>query len=313
MRTTSNLGLRIWNNVSDQFSPDDLAHNWDALDADYLRARPANQAEVLAAVPSSSNFDGRLVYLTASDSGFPSKTLIRYDGSSWRAVGPFEVLAAVPTLGNYAGRMVLLSGASGGFAAWTLIRYDGSTWAQPNRGVDISATVPVTNNYAGRLVVLSSADGGFNAWDVIRYNGSTWARIGPAPVPPSTELTYYSQTTDITTTNTASPGDLINTFSAATFENVKYYLHVTIPRVTLSVPGNVNFLLRDTSGPTIIGNPLSRAIGTGGAYTDFSVWFPFTPTAAAHTYDVRWYISTAGTATINTTSLAPAVFRIIKA
>ena len=311
IRTTSNLGLRVWDNPSDQFSPTDLAFNWDKLDSDYGRARPANQAETLSTVPSSGNFDGRLVYLTASDQGFPAKTLIRYNGSSWATVGPFEIQSSVPTLGNYAGRMVLLSAAASGFPAWSLIRYDGSAWGQAINGVDVSATVPASNNYAGRVVVLSTTTGGFNAWDMIRYDGSAWTKIGPQAIPPATELAYYSQPTDITTTNTASPGDGIQTFSAATFENVKYYFHIVIPKLTLSVAGNVNFLLREST--TIQGNPIQATVTTGGAYKDFTVLFPFTPTAGSHTYNVTWYISTAGTATINTTSLAPAIFRIIKA
>lgn len=311
MRTTSNLGLRVWDSPSDQFSPTDLSFNWDKIDADYLRARPANQVENLSAVPASGNFDGRLVYLTATDSGFPAKTLIRYNGSSWQVVGPFEVSASLPTLSNYAGRLVLLSAAASGFSAWTLVRYDGTSWAQAVRGVDISATVPATNNYAGRVVVLSTTTGGFNAWDVIRYDGSSWAKIGPQAIPPSTEIAYSTIVADTTTTNTVSPGDTLLTFSAGTFENVKYYLHLSIPRLTLSVAGATNFLFREST--TAIGNPIQVTVTTGGAYKDFAAVIPFTPTAGAHTYNISWYIGTAGTATINTTGLAPAVFRIIKA
>lgn len=310
MRTTSNLGLRVWDSPSDQFSPTDLAFNWDKVDSDYSRARPANQVENLSAVPSSGNFDGRLVYLTATDSGFPAKSLIRYNGSSWAAVG-YEILAAVPSTSNFAGRLVLLSATASGFPAWTLIRYDGSSWAQAVKGVDISATVPVSNNYAGRIVVLSAAASGFAAWDVIRYDGSAWAKIGPQSIPPASELAYFTQVTDLTSTNTVSPGDTITTFGAATFENLKYYFHIVVPKVTLSVPGTITFLFQEAT--TTIGAPMTLQVPAGTVFENYTTLLPFTPTATAHTYNVKWFISTAGTATISVTGLAPAVFRIIKA
>lgn len=80
-------------------------------------------------MPSSSNFDGRLVYLTAADSGFSAKTIIRYNGSSWKAVGPApEVMAALPTVGNYQGRIIALTASSGGFAANdVVVNTNGST------------------------------------------------------------------------------------------------------------------------------------------------------------------------------------------
>lgn len=313
MRTTANLALTVWDSNGDTFDHTALASNWDKIDADYARTRPTNSAEVRTTVPATSNFEGRLAYLSAADSGFGAGTLIRYTGGAWKPVAGVELFGALPTSGNFAGRMVLLTSAAGGFAQWSLIRYDGSAWALTNYTYELLSAVPVTANFAGRLVMLTSASGGFNAFDLIRYNGSTWARIGPDPVFPGTEMNYYSQTTDVTTTNAASPGDLITTFGSNTYENLKYYLHVAIPRITLSVAGSVLFLLRDTSGPTIIGNPISCAVPIGGNYDDFAAWFPFTPSAGVHTYDVRWYISTAGTGTINTTSLAPAIFRILKA
>lgn len=311
--TTPNLGLTVWNNPSDTWNSAQLAANWLAIDADYTRTRPTDRAEVLAALPGSGNFNGRLVYLSAANGGFNAGTLVRYQGAAWGAVGPQEVHSSVPATGNYAGRLVLLSAASGGFEAWTLIRYDGSAWAPANRSFELAGAVPVTGNFAGRIVMLTGADAGFSAYDLIRYNGSTWAKIGPAAVPPSTELAYFSRTTDLTTTNAVSPGDTITTFSAATFENVKYYLQIDIPVISHSVAsGQVNFLLRE-SGSTV-GTIMSYFNSpTAGAKQQASFRMPFTPTAASHTYLVTWYVTTAGTATISTTDLTPATFRIIKA
>lgn len=310
-RVTPNLALTVWDSNSDPFDHTALAANWDKIDADYTRARPANQAEVRTTVPVTGNFEGRLVYLSAADGGFAAGTLIKYHGAAFTPVNGVELLAAVPVSGNFAGRMILLSAASGSFTQWSLIRYDGSAWALTNYSYELLSSVPVTNLFAGRMVMLTAASGGFNAYDLIRYNGSTWARIGPQPIPPGTELAYFAQSTDLTTANAVSPGDTIVTYSAATFENVKYYFHVSVPKVTLSVAGNINFLLQETT--STVGTIMQRMIYTGGNYTESTFWMPFTPTAGSHTYNVKWYISTAGTATIQSTGVAPAIFRIIKA
>lgn len=312
MLTTTNLGLTVWNNPSDTWNSAQLAANWLAIDADYNRTRPTDRAEVLATLPGSGNFNGRLVYLSAANGGFTAGTLVRYQGAAWGAVGPQEVQSSVPATGNYAGRLVLLSAASSGFEAWTLIRYDGATWAPANRSFELSATVPVTGNFAGRVVMLTGADSGFLAYDLIRYSGSAWAKIGPAAIPPATELAYHSRTTDLTTTNAVSPGDTITTFSAATFENVKYYLEIDIPIIFHTVAaGQVNFLLRE--GAATVGTIMSYFNSpTAAAKQQARFRMPFTPTAASHTYLVTWYITTAGTATIQTTGSNPATFRIIK-
>lgn len=312
MRTTTNLGLVVWDSASDPFDSAQLAANWDAIDADYSRSRPTDRAEILAAVPNTGNFNGRLVYLSAADSGFAAGTLIRYHGAVWKPVGPFEVFASVPTLSNYAGRLVLLSAASSGFAAWTLIRYDGSSWATANYTFEILATVPVSGNFAGRTVILTTADGGYNAYDMIRYSGSAWARIGPQPVPPGTELAYSAQATDATTTNAVSPGDTLLTFSAATFENVKYYFEINVPNLRHSVD-NASITFRLEESTTLIGNAIQFDLYANGRGVSNFARIPFTPSAGAHTYNVKWYVSTAGTGTIKTTSLAPATFRIFKA
>ena len=307
----------VWDQNSDVFDHTQLAANWDALDVAAAAPRTSNAVTQTATLPVGLNNTtdrGKIYFLTATDQGFPVGTIARWTGSAWQDIKGIELQSTLPVLNLFDGRTVLLTGAASGFAAWTLVRYQSGSWYVVNQGIEILAgSFPIAGSFAGRVVVLSSAGGGFNAWDVIRYDGTNWKLVGPQPVPPGSELAYYSQTTDITTTNTASPGDLVTTFGAATFENVKYYLHISVPRVTLSVAGNVLFQFQDTSGPTNVGNPISVAIPVGGNYDDFSTWLPFTPTAAAHTYAMRWYISTAGTGTINTTSLSPAIFRIVKA
>jgi hypothetical protein len=126
MARTTAKGFYVWDLTTDSFSHTQLAANWDLLDS--LLGASASSLTPSAVVPTSGNFAGRLVMLTASDSGFAAWTIIRYDGSAWRAVGPFEILPAVPTAGNYAGRIVILSAADSGFSAWSVIRYDGAAW-----------------------------------------------------------------------------------------------------------------------------------------------------------------------------------------
>lgn len=120
-------GFYVWDLTTDSFSHSQLASNWDLVDT--LLNASAQSLQVAATVPSTGNFAGRLIMLSAADSGFAAWTLIRYDGSSWRAVGPLEILPSVPVAGNYPGRIVILSSASGGFAAWSVIGYDGTQWS----------------------------------------------------------------------------------------------------------------------------------------------------------------------------------------
>lgn len=127
MARVTSKGFYVWDLSGDSFSHSQLAANWDLLDS--LLSAPAQSVQGLAAVPATGNFAGRMVMLTAADSGFAAWTLIRYDGSIWRAVGPMEILPAVPTAGNYAGRVVILSAANGGFAQWSVIGYNGSAWS----------------------------------------------------------------------------------------------------------------------------------------------------------------------------------------
>lgn len=125
MRTTSK-GLTVWDLATDSFSYSQLAANWDLVDS--LLGASSKSVESMATVPTTGNFRGRLVYLTAADSGFQSDTIIRYDGSAWRAVGPIEVHPTVPSASNHAGRLVILSAATGGFDQWSVIKYNGTTW-----------------------------------------------------------------------------------------------------------------------------------------------------------------------------------------
>jgi hypothetical protein len=316
MRASSPNGTLpyVWDQNSDVFDHNQLAANWDAADAAIAAPRTTNAVTQTATLPVGLNNTtdrGKIYYLTATDQGFPAGTIARWTGSAWQDIRAVELQSTLPVTNLFDGRMVLLTASASGFAAWSLVRYQSGSWYIVNQGVEIVAgTFPIPNNFAGRVVVLSTAGGGFKAWDVIRYDGSTWSLVGPQPIPPATEMVYASQTVDLTTTNAVAPGDTITTFSAATFENVKYYLEVNVPRLTHTATGDVRFQLRESGGN--VGNPLSAAV-QAGITTDFFTRLPFTPTAAAHTYSLTWYVSVAGTATIGATGFGPATFRIVKA
>lgn len=132
MRTTTYAGLTVWDLTTDAFSHTQLATNWDTIDSylvgiDKTTKQPKNVSMVssLPGTPAS----GDMCMLTSAAGGFAAWTILRYDGSQWRPVGPLEILSAVPVSGNFAGRLVILSASSGGFDAWSVIRYDGSAWA----------------------------------------------------------------------------------------------------------------------------------------------------------------------------------------
>lgn len=313
MRTTPHLGLTVWDSNNDTFDSTQLAANWDAIDADYTRTRPANEVQVvttLASVPSPG--EGTLAYLSAADSGFAAGTIVRYTSSAWYPVAGVEKLSTVPVSGNFAGRLVLLSSASGSFSQWSLIRYDGSIWALANYTYEILSTVPSSGNFAGRLVLLTTTNGGFNAFDLIRYDGSNWAKIGPQPIPPATELQTYVVSTDITTTNTVSPGDTITTFSSTTFENVKYYFDISIPWLSHSISqGGGRILLREST--TTIASVDIPTDNTATAPSNFGAKLAFLPSAGSHTYYIAWMTLAVGTFSIFGSSHGQANFRIIKA
>ena len=132
MRTTAK-GLIVWNLEDDDFDHDELAANWDKIDAllDTLDSEVTpgpKRIQTLPSLPTTDLFVGRLVYLSAADSGFQANTLMQYDGSRWQPVGTPEITPTVPTVGNFAGRVIMLSADDSGFDAWTMLRYDGSDW-----------------------------------------------------------------------------------------------------------------------------------------------------------------------------------------
>lgn len=241
MTVSPNLQLTIWDSPNDEFNTQELADNFEKIDADALRARPTDRAEILATLPGTGNFDGRLVFLTTANGGFPAMSLVRYAGSSWKVVGPFEVLSAVPSSGNFAGRLVLLSAANGGFSAWSLIKYDGSSWsAIGGTQIDVVSAIPSSGNYPGRIIVLNTATSGFSAWDVVRYNGTAWHLIGPHHAM-ATSVTNLGTTEGrmVTLRAGSSPYEIVN---LAYDNTIQHYVSPVVQNAT-----SPNFSMPDTT------------------------------------------------------------------
>lgn len=130
MARVTSKGLFVFDLGGDNFSHTQQATNWDLVDSYWTgfdsTTKLPKRLHTSATVPASGTA-GDTVMLSNADGGFGAWTLIRYSGSSWRAVG-YEILPTVPVAGNYAGRVVVLSAVDSGFQAWDVIRYDGTSW-----------------------------------------------------------------------------------------------------------------------------------------------------------------------------------------
>lgn len=191
MRITPNLELIVWDSNNDEFNPTQLADNWDKVDAAFDTTQsfyPADRVEIRNDLPVTNLFEGRLVFLTAAVGGFQAESMVVYNGTAWRTIGPFEKFSALPTLGNFIGRIVVLTGASGGFAANdVVVNINGAnSWTKVG-GIAAGATLP-TSPSSGQVFLLTSADGSFEAYTLVAYNGAAWQRLEKRGVEVGTTL-----------------------------------------------------------------------------------------------------------------------------
>lgn len=133
--------------------------------------------------------------------------------------------------------------------------------------------------------------------------------------PPGYELTYYMTASDsgpsgVTQT---SNGDLLYTFPAATFENVKHYWQISGIAKSSGAADTIYFRLHDTGSPgTGIVEFTLDLHATAGKTVPFTFVYPLTPSAGSHTYTIRWRGGSANNFTLSN-SLAPFVGLIRKA
>lgn len=120
--TTSNLGLTIWNSDNDFFDYSVLARNFQAIDNQFSTTSVTNTkirfVEDSATVPAGSQTNGKLIYLTASNSGFTANTLIQYRNGQWNEVGQPEIVTTVPTTNNFIGRTIVIGSPAP--SGWTV-------------------------------------------------------------------------------------------------------------------------------------------------------------------------------------------------
>lgn len=121
-------GFYVWDLGADGFSHAQLAANWDL--AETLFGRGAQGVQLINTLtpggsgPRTPLASGDLAMTTTTVGSFRPQTLIRYDGSAWRAVGGIEVMPDLPTSENFIGRTVLLTANAslGKFLAGDLVR-----------------------------------------------------------------------------------------------------------------------------------------------------------------------------------------------
>lgn len=163
---------------------------------------------------------------------------------------------------------------------------------------------------------------GLNKWDspsdgyIPGDLSGNWDKIDAAHAPsvaPGQQIVYSALATNQTTVNTADPGAVLNSFSAASFTAVPHFFHIMIPRLAHSVgSGTVRFRLKE-GGTDLVGIVGAQCSATAGVNVNLSILAPFTPTVGTHSYVVSWWTTTAGTLTIGSTGFSPAILRIIKA
>jgi microcystin-dependent protein len=193
MRTTTNYGLIVWNLGSDEFNHADLEYNWDTIDAalDAI-GTPAHIDQGTSLPTGLTGADaGHLFYLTAAASGFAADTVVRYDGSSWRTVGPVEIFSSFPTSGNFSGRIVALSTDK---TSIYMRDQTGNKWNQITTGPRSMsvASANALSASAGQVVVVTNGGtltrGSLTvvAYDmVVDTGGGGWIKVGPYTPPSS--------------------------------------------------------------------------------------------------------------------------------
>ena len=77
---------------------------WTLIRYDGSAWRNAGSIEILPAVPTLSNYAGRVVILSADNGGFLAWDVIIYDGSAWNGVGGFKGINTGALASNIQGR-----------------------------------------------------------------------------------------------------------------------------------------------------------------------------------------------------------------
>ena len=120
-------GFFVWDLGADPFNHSQLAANWVLAETLFTRG-PQNIQLVNTLTPGGTGprtplASGDIAMTSTTVGSFRPQTLIRYDGSTWRAVAGVEVMPDLPTSENFAGRVILLTANAslGKYLAWDLV------------------------------------------------------------------------------------------------------------------------------------------------------------------------------------------------
>jgi hypothetical protein len=99
MRTTTRLGLKVWDQNSDKFSKDDLAANWDALEAK-LRPTQTGQASITGSWTSTTLGAQTYYYKDVAVTFTPIFSAVPNVTANANAVGIGVMITSPPTTGG---------------------------------------------------------------------------------------------------------------------------------------------------------------------------------------------------------------------
>ncbi len=213
---------------------------------------------------------------------------------------------SVPAGSLYAATDTNVVYQSDGSSTWSTYFVAGSVASDPIWDTKGDLAVATGADAASKLVV--GSNGQVLTADSTQTTGVKWAAAGGGG---GGELVHAQLTSDTTTTSVGTDVDLV-AFSSVTYAAVPYYCEVAIPLLRHSVTGaSIYVRLTDNAGTGISAYAQADAQTAGNGWAWF-VRLRFTPSAGAAVLKLRWQTS-AATATVKATGLAPAEFRIIAA
>lgn len=155
--------------------------------------------EVQSGLPTSGNFQGRVIVLSTAASGFSQwDMVVNTDGAnSWNKVGAVATSATVAGFSNnYAGKLGVLTSADSPYSAYSLLVYTGSAWQSvETRGVQTGTSLP-GSPYTGQVFCLTAALNPYSQYDVLRWNGTAWGQISSPPLLTTTAFNLLTSIPD---------------------------------------------------------------------------------------------------------------------
>lgn len=296
--------------------------------------------EILGALPTTGNFQGRMVFLTTDNK------MYRHTGTAFTRVtdggdisaatltaaafaatiAPVEIFAALPTTGNFQGRTVFLTTDK------KLYRHNGTAFITAVDGADISdatltaaafaasiapveilGALPVTGNFQGRTVFLTTDK------KLYRYNGTAFtAAVDGADIVANTitagqiaagAISATEIAAGAITTTKLAIGDTSNMYPDPDMVDLAAYLNTgsaTFSLTSSTYGSSKNKLVITSTGGTVdrfVLGPMF-AVDEGLEYQIASkVGVEGSAPAVTATLQIVWYSDNAATVGISTTNI----------